>query len=880
MRSNSNMGKTAKLLTEDSSIDNALVASQKKIDIRYLIFALLALAVPLIVSIVVIAQRRWYPANLDFAWTEFRVRDVGTSRSPLIGLPGRIGASQREGSHLGPMSFYLLAPLYRILGSSTWALRTSGVGLNFAGLVVILVIARRRGGALVTARSRGGIYIFLGIFAAAALLVHFLGASVLTDPWNPYMPAIWWMVFLLAAWSVLLDDLPMLPVAVFSGAFCIQTHISYLGLVGGMGALVLVWVAFSAFKRKGALGERPWRWVGLSVVLLVALFSPVITDQLTNKPGNLSIIWDYFTEPPEVTIGFGSAIEILLAHLNPLRLIAGESAATGPIIPGLIVLGLWASSFFAAIKRGIRELVALDAVLLLAIVLGLISTARIFGYVWFYLLLWAWVLLTLMLFATCWGLIVIIAERMPRGNARVEHALAGVLIMATLVLLASASFKALSVRESTESASETLGELVQSTMRVLNSGDVIGGGKSGHYLVEQSYNFDFYGTLGGFVDELERAGFKAGYSTGSEAQMTPERTTQRGLASAVLQIAIGPDVQTWRDMPGAVEIAFSGLDDPGERSNYQRLVRDLKKQVPREELSGALANAYSAESGLSDAARSTIIGLQSIRLPHAVFIMKPSVGMSGDEAALSAYPLSVSQYERAAERVPATKRHVLVVGDADAWSLGFKAQLPFRGANSWIMTSARKECPIVPGNFAINTFVFEQTEEDTKFCGEWPKGLGDAASGFKADDIVLLASGSETYDREIDGAFYRVGTPEYARLIKRSLRNALEQVSSSNATLTIVGVPCADPSATAVPQLAELRKDPTRIAWANSVFESFANAQGRRVRFIKIDGLVCPDGTANGTPAGSAIRPDGENYSPAGVKAVLNWIDSKMQSPN
>ncbi|CAB4776038.1 MAG: hypothetical protein F2723_02895 [Actinobacteria bacterium] len=873
------MGKTTKSPTADSSIDNAPVAGQKKIDVRYLMFALLALAVPLIVSVVVIAQRRWYPANLDFAWTEFRVRDVGTSRSPLVGLPGRIGALQREGSHLGPMSFYLLAPLYRILGSNTWALRTSGVGLNFAGLAVVLLIARRRGGALMTARSRDAVLIFLGIFAAAALLVHFLGASVLTDPWNPYMPAIWWMVFLLAVWSVLLDDLPMLPVVVFSGAFCIQTHISYLGLVGGMGALVLGWIAFSAFRRKGALGARPWLWVGLSVALLVALFSPVITDQLTNKPGNLSIIWDYFTEPPEVTIGFGSAIEILLAHLNPLRLIAGESAATGPIIPGLIVLGLWASSFFAAIKRGIRELVALDAVLLLAIVLGLISTARIFGYVWFYLLLWAWVLLTLMLFATCWGLIVIFAERTPRGNARVERALAGVLIMATLVLLASASFNALSVRDSTESASETLGELVQSTTRALNSGDVIGGGKSGHYLVDQAYAFDFYGTVGGFVDELERAGFKAGYTTGAETQMTPKRTTQRGLASAVLQIAVGPDIQTWRDTPGAVEIAFAGLDDAGERSTYQRLARDLIKQVPPDQLSGALANAYSSESELSDAAKRTIFKLQRIRLPHAVFIMEPSVGLTGNEAALSAYPLSVSQYRRAAERVPGTKSHVLVVGDADAWSFAFKSRMPFRGANSWIMTSARRECPIVGGNFATDSIVFEPTE-DTKQCGEWQRGLGDAVSGFKPDDIVLVASGSETYDREIGGEFFRLGTPEYARLIKRSLRIAMDYASRSNATLTIVGIPCADPSATVVPQLAELRKDPARIGWANSVLESFAKAQGRRVRFIKMDGLVCPGGAVSATPEGLAIRPDGENYSPAGVEAVLNWIDSKIQSPN
>ncbi|MBJ7282544.1 MAG: hypothetical protein JHD40_05485 [Acidimicrobiia bacterium] len=742
--------------------------------------------------------------------------------------------------------------------------------MNFAGLIAVLLIARRRGGAIV----------FLGVFATAALLIHFLGASILTMPWNPYMPVIWWMVFLLAAWSVLLDDLPMLPVLAFAGAFCVQTHISYLGLVGGVSALVVGWMIYSVFKRRGVLGEHPLRWIAISVAFLVLAFISVVWDQLTNNPGNLSTIWGYFTAPPEVAIGFGRAIEILLAHLNPLRLITGENAATGPILPGLIFLGIWASSFVAAIRRKNREVVALDALLLFSLVLGLVSTARIFGYVWFYLLLWAWVLLALMLFATCWSFAAVLAERRPIERGQIDRALVAVLIAAPLVLLTSASVDALNVRDSTESSSEALGDLVLPTIRALNSGDVVGGGNSGHYMVEQTYAFDFDETLKGFVDELERAGFKAGSSTGAEVKMTPQRTMQRGLASAVLHIAVGPDIETWRRMPGAVEIAYSASNDPIERGEYVRLVRDLKRQVASDQFAEALANSYAPESKLPAAAKKTIKGLQGIRLPQAVFIAKPSVGMSGDEAALSAYPLSVSQYERAAERVPATKRHVLVVGDADAWSLGFKARMPFRGANSWIMTSARKECPIVPGNFAINTFVFEQTEEDTKFCGEWPKGLGDAASGFKADDIVLLASGSETYDREIDGAFYRVGTPEYARLIKRSLRNALEQVSSSNATLTIVGVPCADPSATAVPQLAELRKDPTRIAWANSVFESFAKAQGRRVRFIKMDGLVCPGGTVSATPEGLVIRPDGENYSPAGVKAVLNWIDSKMQIPH
>ena len=42
---------------------------------------------PLIVAAIALRGERWYPV-LDLAMTEFRVRDVGTSHTPLIGLPG------------------------------------------------------------------------------------------------------------------------------------------------------------------------------------------------------------------------------------------------------------------------------------------------------------------------------------------------------------------------------------------------------------------------------------------------------------------------------------------------------------------------------------------------------------------------------------------------------------------------------------------------------------------------------------------------------------------------------------------------------------------------------------------------------------------------
>ncbi|MEI2422374.1 hypothetical protein V6O07_18990, partial [Arthrospira platensis SPKY2] len=86
---------------------------------RAVVLVGLLTSLPLIVAIIVLRWRPWYPV-LDLAMTEFRVRDVGSRRTPLIGLPGRIGNFPDQGSHPGPISFYLLAPFYRIGGSSPW----------------------------------------------------------------------------------------------------------------------------------------------------------------------------------------------------------------------------------------------------------------------------------------------------------------------------------------------------------------------------------------------------------------------------------------------------------------------------------------------------------------------------------------------------------------------------------------------------------------------------------------------------------------------------------------------------------------------------------------------------------------------------------------
>src|SRR5918998_1003381 len=95
------------------------------------------LVAPLLVALVVLHDPRWFPA-LELAQTELHVRDVGGSDTPLTGLIGRMGAPGEQGSHLGPSSFLALAPVYRLAGSTPWALQVSTVVLHLAAVGVAL----------------------------------------------------------------------------------------------------------------------------------------------------------------------------------------------------------------------------------------------------------------------------------------------------------------------------------------------------------------------------------------------------------------------------------------------------------------------------------------------------------------------------------------------------------------------------------------------------------------------------------------------------------------------------------------------------------------------------------------------------------------------
>jgi hypothetical protein len=254
----------------------------------------LALAVPLIVACAALFARDWAPIY-DMALIEQRVRDVGTAHTPLVGLPGRLGTIAEPASHPGPLAFFLLAPGYRLFGGSAWALHASAALLNVIAVATFVFIAwRRQSVAELTAASAGLGVLMLGY-----------GPSLLTEPWNPYFPVLWFAACLMAIWGMVQGDLAMLPVAAVTASIAAQTHIPYLPVCGVLGAIGAVIVAATAARapKRSALRRRGFRVLGITTSILLVAWMPLLVEELRGAPGNVTRLVRYFRSPSSVPIG-------------------------------------------------------------------------------------------------------------------------------------------------------------------------------------------------------------------------------------------------------------------------------------------------------------------------------------------------------------------------------------------------------------------------------------------------------------------------------------------------------------------------------------------------------------------------------------------------
>ena len=613
-------------------------APSKRGDRRWLAAAALfaVIALPFLVAAATLRRPQWSPV-LDLAMTELRLRDVGTRYTPLIGLPGRIGPSLMEqGSHPGPLSFYLLAPLYRAFGSSSWAMQAGTIVLDLAALGAALVIAARR----------GGTRLVVAVGGLLALLCLGYGLTALTQPWNPYLPLLWWVVFLLAVWSVLCDDMTMLPAAVAAGSLCAQTHVPYLGLAVGVGGIAVL-AAVRAWLRAAAGSDerrRVARWGATALLIGGVLWIPPLVDQANNDPGNLRAIQDHLVTPSgsEEPVGAGRGVELALRHLDIAGLV-GEARADGTLLdasahtdaslaPGVLMLAVWLAAALVARRVGPPALVRLHLVVAAGLVLGVVSISRILGKEWYYLMLWAWGVTALLVLSVGWTAAVVIGRLHQRRRRGAAWVLGGVVAATVLAVIVSVT-AAVTLDPPESHLSSTLGRLVSPTVAALERGEGAATGHDGRYQVawDDAYYFGSQGF--GLVSELERAGFDAGLSETFHVPITDHRVIETSDATASVHLVTGRYVGLWRAVPGAVEVAYVEPRDAAERAEFSQLRSALIDDLRSDGLENLVPlvddNLFglSIDERISDRAERWSARMLRLGEPTAVFITQPGVDL-------------------------------------------------------------------------------------------------------------------------------------------------------------------------------------------------------------------------------------------------------------
>jgi hypothetical protein len=572
----------------------------------------LVVGLPMIVAVAVLHGRPWHPV-LDLAMTEFRVRDVFGRHTPLIGLPGRIGTYPNQGSHPGPLSFYLLAPTYRLLGSSSWSMEVGTVVIHLAAIGTGLWLAARRLG-------------WVGLAAGAALFALVLrgyGQDTLTQPWNPYLPVVAWVLVLLATWAVLAgDDIALVPLVVVA-TYCAQTHVPYLPLGVGMVVLALGVAAL----------RRSWRVIGWSVGAGVLLWLPPVADQIRSSPGNIRQLVDHFGSPPEPAIGLGDGIRIMLRHLDATALVTRHLTGTGQFVDdastwrGAIVLALWVVAAVVAARIGPRSLRAMHVVVGVAIALGILSTARIFGRPWYYLTLWAWGTTMLTLGAILWTALEVWRARRPATDLRRPVTVAAAVVALLATVASTVAFA--DAHHPEERLSRAVGALAGPTYDAVVAGTGAATGKDGRYLVRWSDAADIGSPGFGLIDELERRGLDVGADEYFRVQVTPHRARPRSDAVAQIHLATGSYIDRWRAVPGAVQVASYDPRTATQKAEFARVRESFIGRLATEGLADLVplvdTNLFgiSVDTRLSAADQADLATLIALGQPMAVFIAPP-----------------------------------------------------------------------------------------------------------------------------------------------------------------------------------------------------------------------------------------------------------------
>jgi hypothetical protein len=250
------------------------------------------------------AASDWMPAN-DPALMGLRALDVGTSRTPLTGQPSTSAnyiTADEHVDHPGPLHFYLLAGPMRVFGSAVGMLVVSVAITGGCVLLAAWAVFRQLG------RTAG-------VLAAVALgtITFTTGAATLVNPVSSNIAGYPMLCSTVLLWCLICGDLRLLPLATVVVTFTAQQHLSVLPAVGvatalGLAAGGLAWGRSGRWRDRAARRELG-RWAGLSALIALVLWSPVLVEQVAPDGGNLTKMVEFARDSERPTVGAATAVE-------------------------------------------------------------------------------------------------------------------------------------------------------------------------------------------------------------------------------------------------------------------------------------------------------------------------------------------------------------------------------------------------------------------------------------------------------------------------------------------------------------------------------------------------------------------------------------------
>jgi hypothetical protein len=270
----------------------------------------------------------WAPEG-DPSLMAVRALDVGTSRAPLVGQPSTSGIYDgddggRHVAHPGPLHVYVMALPVRVLGPALGMLLVS---LAVTGGAVLIA-------AWATFRQLGPVGGALGA-VVLSLITFTTGASSLVNPVSSNIAGYPVLCSLVLLWCLVCGDLRLLPLTTAFLSFAAQQHLSSLpvlvvvtGAVAAVGLAALVgWWRAQNWPRSPERRTLA-RWAAGSAAIGLVLWLPVLVQQVTGHPGNLSAMVRFAGNGDRPSLGTGAAVR-QLAHTLGLPPLLGRTRLDG-----------------------------------------------------------------------------------------------------------------------------------------------------------------------------------------------------------------------------------------------------------------------------------------------------------------------------------------------------------------------------------------------------------------------------------------------------------------------------------------------------------------------------------------------------------------------